>query len=150
MYITPHTTWIAFAQNKCIASGRPRDVVTAVKHFADTNPTTELLVFDAVTSAAIELDLRGVLATVLKRLPKTTPEEVRTELAAVPSSLTVGRPRLGVVAREVTLLPRHWEWLAQQPGGASVALRKLVEQTLRSSKEADQKRQAQESAYRFM
>src|SRR5665213_1978029 len=39
-----------------------------------------------------------------------------------------GRPKLGVQAREVTLLPRHWDWLNSQPGGASAALRKLVEE----------------------
>jgi uncharacterized protein len=61
-----------------------------------------------------------------------------------------GRPKLGVVAREVTLLPRHWEWLAQQPGGASVALRKLVEEARRANKDKDRVRQAQEAAYRFI
>ncbi len=61
-----------------------------------------------------------------------------------------GRPKLGVVAREVTLLPRHWEWLADQPGGASVALRKLVEAARRDHRERDEQRQLQERAYHFM
>ena len=61
-----------------------------------------------------------------------------------------GRPRLGVVAREVTLLPRHWDWLAIQPGGASVALRKLVEVARRDSETRDRVRQASAVAYRFM
>ncbi|HBO77357.1 MAG TPA: DUF2239 domain-containing protein, partial [Cupriavidus sp.] len=61
-----------------------------------------------------------------------------------------GRPKLGVVAREVTLLPRHWEWLAGQPGGASVALRKLVEEARRAGSEKDRMRQAHERAYHFM
>ncbi|HLE01563.1 MAG TPA: DUF2239 family protein [Bdellovibrionota bacterium] len=61
-----------------------------------------------------------------------------------------GRPKLGVVAREVTLLPRHWDWLATQPGGASVRLRKLVEGTMSKSGKQDQIRQAQEATYRFM
>ena len=59
-----------------------------------------------------------------------------------------GRPKLGVVAREVTLLPRHWEWLSGRPGGASVTLRKLVEEAMRSPAAAV--RAAQEAAYRFM
>jgi uncharacterized protein len=150
MQINPQTTWIAFAQNKCLASGKPKDVVTAAKLFSDTHPTTNILVFDAVTSATIELDLRGAMTTVLRRLPKTLQEETAPEPVPVSNRTTPGRPRLGVVPREVTLLPRHWEWLASQPGGASVALRKLVEHALRSSKSADRKRRAQESAYRFM
>jgi hypothetical protein len=57
---------------------------------------------------------------------------------------------LGVVAREVTLLPRHWDWLGKQPGGASVTLRKLVEAARRSQSQQDDRREALESAYRFM
>lgn len=60
-----------------------------------------------------------------------------------------GRPKLGVVAREVTLLPRHWDWLSAQPGGASVALRKLVEAARRESEGPDRLRAAREAAYRF-
>ncbi|WP_297510177.1 DUF2239 family protein [uncultured Caulobacter sp.] len=60
-----------------------------------------------------------------------------------------GRPKLGVVAREVTLLPRHWDWLAGQPGGASVALRKLVEAARREQEGPDRVRAAREAAYRF-
>jgi len=52
-----------------------------------------------------------------------------------------------VVAREVTLLPRHWQWLAAQPGGASAALRRLVEQARRSPTDA---RVARDSVYRFL
>jgi hypothetical protein len=61
-----------------------------------------------------------------------------------------GRPKLGVVAREVTLLPRHWEWLTTQPGGVSVALRKLVEEARRTHADQDRRRQTQERAYHFM
>ena len=61
-----------------------------------------------------------------------------------------GRPKLGVIAREITLLPRHWEWLAQQPGSASVALRRLVEEARRSGEDNDRVRRAQDAAYRFM
>ena len=61
-----------------------------------------------------------------------------------------GRPKLGVVAREVTLLPRHWDWLAAQPGGASVTLRKLVEEARRANLDRDRQRQASECAYHFM
>jgi hypothetical protein len=55
-----------------------------------------------------------------------------------------------VVAREVTLLPRHWDWLARQPGGASTALRKLVEAARRTVSPAAELRRAQTALYRFM
>jgi hypothetical protein len=147
------TLWIAFSQNanKCIASGTPREVVTEVKHFIENATRDNVLIFDAQTSIAIEVDLRDTLATLLRRLPVTQTLGTAAERdVPVPQVPTVGRPRLGVTAREVTLLPRHWAWLATQPGGASVALRKLVEHASRVSKEADRYRQAQEATYRFM
>ncbi len=149
MEITHTTSWIAFARAKCIASGTPREVATAVKNYLDAHPTGSVLLFDAGTSQPVEIDLRGSLAAVLKRLP--TPKE-QAAAPELPQQATAGRgrPKLGVVAREVTLLPRHWEWLAAQPGGASVTLRKLVEQARRASAEADRLRQAREAAYRFM
>jgi hypothetical protein len=61
-----------------------------------------------------------------------------------------GRPKLGVVAREVTLLPRHWEWLNAQSGGASVALRKLVDEARRANGGRDRRRAARDAAYHFM
>src|SRR3954469_1371602 len=58
-----------------------------------------------------------------------------------------GRPKLGVVPREVTLLPRHWDWLASQRGGASVALRKLVEEAMRDPK--SRQRARRDALYRL-
>ncbi len=143
----PNNTWIAFAKHKQIAVGEPRNVATHVKAFLDTQPEVPFVVLDADTSQPIELDLRGSLAAILKRLP--VPEASSTS-AAEATPRGPGRPKLGVVAREVTLLPRHWDWLGSQPGGASVALRKLVEQAQRASLESDRRRVATESAYRFM
>jgi len=145
--VMPNNTWIAFAKHKQIAVGEPRDVATRVKAFLDAHPEMPIVVLDADTSQPIELDLRGALATVLKRLP--VPEASST-LPTETLPRGPGRPKLGVVAREVTLLPRHWDWLGSQPGGASVALRKLVEQAQRASLESDRRRVATESAYRFM
>lgn len=139
------TRWIAFAQTRCLAIGTPAEVATAVKTFTDEEPESSVLAFDAVTSRPVEIDLRGSMAEVLARLPQ--PAET---LASTPETRSVGRPKLGVVPKEVTLLPRHWEWLASQSGGASVALRKLVEQAMRGSGETDRVRQAQEATYRFM
>jgi hypothetical protein len=81
---------------------------------------------------------------------RATSEQVEAEEPQVPARRSAGRPRLGVVAREVTLLPRHWDWLAEQPGGASVTLRRLVDQARRANVEADRVRRAREAAYQFM
>ena len=100
------------------------------------------LVFDLWSGRVVDLDLRGGLAEARTRLGPA--------LAPPAEKRGPGRPKLGVVAREVTLLPRHWDWLATQPGGASVALRKLVEGALKESEGPDRARRAKEAAYRFM
>lgn len=109
-----------------------------------------LLVFDDATGALVDhpwpADHVPAQADCAVKAVKTD-EAVEPAPAAAPS---VGRPRMGVVAREVTLLPRHWEWLAQQRGGASAALRRLVEEARRSHAERDAVRRAKERSYRFM
>jgi hypothetical protein len=99
-----------------------------------------LIVFDDSTGDTVEIDFRGGPRHMLARLAQRF----------APAPTARGRPRLGVVAREVTLLPRHWEWLATQPGGASVALRKLVEQASRDHQQHDRERQARELCHRVM
>lgn len=147
----PGLMWIAFAKHKQIALGEPKDVITRVKAFLDTRPEVAVVVLDANSSQPVEIDLRGSLTTILKRLPVPAPDALSSgEAAAEAVPRGPGRPKLGVVAREVTLLPRHWDWLGTQPGGASVALRKLVERARRASAETDRRREAMESAYRFM
>lgn len=144
-------TWIAFAGTERIAFGGPRDVARTVKSFVDTESRESVLIFDAVTSQLVEFDLRGSVSAVLNRLPVASLLEDRQATdTSMNAPRSAGRPKLGVTAREVTLLPRHWDWLASQPGGASVALRKLVEHAMRVNRQNDRVRQAQEAAYRFM
>jgi uncharacterized protein len=106
-----------------------------------------VLIFDDETSELIEVDFSGTEKDVAQRFTGKAAAQ-RENAPAEPRG--PGRPKLGVVAREVTLLPRHWDWLATQPGGASVALRKLVEHARLASRGRDRKRRAQESAYRFL
>jgi hypothetical protein len=141
---------IAFEGDRCLASGDLRSVVRAAKQALDRRKEASILIFDGATSAPVEIDFRGSIAEVLARLPESAGTPAPTEDAAQAAPRGPGRPKLGVVAREVTLLPRHWEWLAQQSGGASVALRKLVDEARRANRDKDRIRQAQEAAYRFM
>jgi hypothetical protein len=140
---------IAFAGDRRIACGPLDAVALAVKAAAEAQPQARILLFNAQTSEPIELDWRGSVEEVLGRLAGRGACSPATA-APQPQPAGPGRPRLGVVAREVTLLPRHWAWLNCQPGGASVALRKLVEQARRASASADQVRQSQNATYQFM
>jgi uncharacterized protein len=136
----------AFGGNRIIAAGDLAGVVTKVKEAIDGGVEEPVLIFDDFTSELVEVDFRGALEDVLDRLEKPAGEPQVTKAAPC----RPGRPRLGVVAREVTLLPRHWDWLNSQPGGASVALRKLVEEARRVNSGRDRVRHSQNAAYRFM
>jgi uncharacterized protein len=139
---------IAFKGSRCIASGSLPEVARKVKETLGDIPQGLVLIFDDSTSEPIELDFRGTVKDVLRRLEQETarlPSNPEDDNQRGP-----GRPKLGVVSREISLLPRHWEWLNAQPGGASVALRKLVEEARRINRDRDTVRNAQEVSYRFM
>lgn len=152
----------------------------AVDQAAANSAPQPVLIFEDATGEVIELDWRGscgkfaarlaVRAQGLERHERHGPDvamPVAIDPAAsanvdanispdISTNITAnaprgpGRPRLGVVAREVTLLPRHWDWLGQQTGGASVALRKLVEVASRASAMQDRVRQSSAAGYKFM
>ena len=135
-------TCTAFNGKTSITSGSLKDVATRVKEIIDREPAADVLIFSDLTGGVIDVDYRGTAGEVARRI------EASGAQAAPPRG--PGRPKLGVVAREVTLLPRHWEWLATQPGGASVALRRLVEDARRANAGKDRVRGSQAAAYKFM
>lgn len=136
-------TYTAFVGQHRLATGTLAEVAVAV-HEAVGRGETGVLVFEDATGRVVDLDLRGDAEAVAVRYGVAAPEPAAEE------KRPPGRPRLGVVAREVTLLPRHWEWLASQPGGASVALRRLVDEARKTDGTRDRGRLAREAAYRFM
>jgi hypothetical protein len=144
-----HETFTAFVGQRCLASGPIADVALAVKR-ADAWAGSPIMIFSDATGRAVDFDLRGDDREVLARLAMIAPAE--SDQGAEPPSAPRGRgrPKLGVVAREVTLLPRHWEWLNAQPGGASVALRKLVDEARRANGDRDRERRVRDAAYHFM
>ncbi|KVG28632.1 DUF2239 family protein [Burkholderia diffusa] len=145
-------SYTAFDGHRRVASGPLATVAVAIRQAYGDTMSGSIVIFDDATGRSIDLDLRG------------TADDIRARYAAVPGEPSApageqagaaeqrgrGRPKLGVVAREVTLLPRHWDWLGAQPGGASVALRKLVEDARRTHAAADRRRDAQTRAYHFM
>jgi uncharacterized protein len=136
---TDHT-YTLFGGTRRLAAGALEDVAVAAARVA--GQAESLLVFSDLNGNQIDLDLRG------------SEEQVRARYRASPAQAAAprgrGRPRMGVVAREVTLLPDQWEWLASQPGGASVVLRKLVQEARRAGSTRERMRRAQERCYRVM
>lgn len=143
------TSYTAFDGHRRIASGPLHGVALSVKQALEGGATGPVLIFDDSTGRSIDIDMRDVQAEASRNAGLDHPALASAETnAGGPRGR--GRPKLGVVPREVTLLPRHWEWLATQPGGASVALRKLVEEARRAHGEKDRRRLAHERAYHFM
>lgn len=158
----------SFDGHRRLASGSIEAAAVALKKALDGGAAGPLLLFDDSTGRTLDIDTRGDSTDVIARLAAHPAVVAMTaaQAAAAAAAAAVagqeaeaqtaprprgrGRPKLGVVAREVTLLPRHWEWLATQPGGASIALRKLVEEARRSGKEKARVRQARDAAYHFM
>ncbi|WP_423758976.1 DUF2239 family protein [Burkholderia sp. NLJ2] len=144
-------SYTAFDGHRRLASGPLATVALAVRQAGDATSGT-ILIFDDATGRSIDLDLRGTADDIRARYapPPGDAPGAAGEPAGAGEQRGRGRPKLGVVSREVTLLPRHWEWLGTQPGGASVALRKLVEDARRTHAAADRRRDAQARAYHFM
>jgi uncharacterized protein len=141
----------AFVGSRRIGRGGLSRVADAVKQSVDLGGAEEILIFEDANGRPIEIDFRGsaddVQASVRRALIARAGPTATVEAESVRKP---GRPKIGVVAREVTLLPRHWQWLGRQPGGASVALRRLVEEAAKDRSGQERRRQAQEAAYRFL
>ncbi len=140
---SPTLRCTAFAGPRRIASGELRHVALKAKQARDLGQP--VLVFEDASGRQVDLPLELPAADLLRHLVEPLPMPPATAAPRGP-----GRPRLGVVAREVTLLPRHWDWLAAQPGGASVALRRLVDEARKVAVAGDHRRAAQEAAFRFL
>lgn len=155
-HMTPQC--IAFAADRRLRTGTVLEVALATREHLGRRPTDPVLVFDAVTSRPVDLNVSGSAEDVAMRYAVAEQRakaalEAPSQPADPPpgsSKPRRGRPKLGVVGREVTLLPRHWEWLEKQPGSASVTLRKLVDRARKSQAGDEERRAAQESTYRFM
>jgi len=136
----PHT-YTAFLEGRRLATGTLHEVAESVLRAQQAQSEGHVLVFSNASGQSVDLDLRGGEEAIAARYTVAAPTQVLKGR---------GRPKLGVVAREVTLLPEHWDWLATQPGGASVALRKLVHEARRNGSDRDRTRQAHDRAYHAM
>jgi uncharacterized protein len=142
-------SYTSFQGHRRVTSGPLHVVALAVRLAAEKRPEP-ILIFDDSTGRSIDIDTRGTDDDIFTRYPPSAADDEGAAHAPADTPRGRGRPRLGVVAREVTLLPRHWEWLALQPGGPSVALRRLVEEARHTHSERDKSRAGQERAYHFI
>lgn len=144
-----HFYCTAFLGVKAVASGSLQHVITAVKETLSESELVRVLIFNDSTGKQIDVDFRGTTDEVLARLAEPSGEPPGAEMNSQ-TTRKAGRPKLGVVSGEVTLLPRQWEWLKAQPGGASVTLRRLVDEARRAGEQQNTIRKSQEAAYSFM
>jgi len=134
----PSAFFTAFAGFTLIVTGNLPTVLIRVREFLEREKQAQVLIFDDQTGKQVDFNLRGTLEEVLARVSPPAPKK------------GPGRPSLGVVCREVSLLPRHWEWLESQPSKASGTLRRLVESAMKSESREDRSRRRLEAAGRFM
>ncbi|HVO19278.1 MAG TPA: DUF2239 family protein [Anaeromyxobacter sp.] len=128
--------YLVFAGPRRVGAGSLEEILPVLKQRFDGDPTEQVLAFDAETGEQVDFDLRGSLADVLAR--------------ATPPPRGPGRPRLGVISREVSLLPRHWDWLEEQPSGISAAIRRLVEAAMKAAPQRERARRIREGLSRFL
>ncbi len=138
--MTSATSYTAFLGVRRLVSGSLSEIAAALRS-PSTGQAETVVVFADDSGHTVDLDLRN---------PASIPIETIEPAQAVPVKPARGRPKLGVTAREVTLLPRHWEWLSNQPGGASAALRRLVDQARRDNLTGDRLRETREAVHRVM
>ena len=146
LYLEAHCA--AFAESRCIASGLVSEVVVAVARHLREDPASGVLIFDDATGQQVDFDLRGSDDDIIARLAKH-PFYGASSPASKPRT-GPGRPKLGVVSREISLLPRHWTWLEAQPNGASAALRRLIDDKRKQSEASERGRNARNAAARFI
>lgn len=131
------STYSAFSGDTLVFGGELRPLLSHLKGLLDAEPRRELLIFEDDSGKQVEFDFRGSLDEVLAR-------------EAPPPRTGPGRPKLGVISREISLLPRHWEWLERQPSGISAALRRLVEAEMKRDPERQRALQARAATGRVM
>lgn len=141
-------TFAAFDGEKRIAAGELEAMLLQTKNYIDGRENPQVLIFEDRTGMQVDFDFRG------------TPEDVLNRLAEHPlfahdtgdkkQQTGPGRPKLGVVCREVSLLPRHWEWLENQQGGISASIRRLVDEARKREPEKEMERGRRNAASSVM
>ena len=133
----PHT-YSAFSEDRLIAFGSLPTVLSAAKLYIDGSEDPRLLIFEDRTGRQVDFDFSGTL------------EEVQARALPPKERTGPGRPKLGVISREVSLLPRHWQWLEDQPQGISAGLRRLIDEARKRNPGELRARKGREAVNKFM
>ena len=131
-----NTQYLAIYEKSIVSRGSLEQIIVQVKAI-DMN--IEPMVFEVDSCRRIDFSWYGDAATVFANASTDKPQTSKR-----------GRPKLGVKAKEVTLLPRHWEWLSTQKGGASSALRRLVDEAQKNASTEDVICSQQQQLDKFM
>jgi len=129
--------YTAFAGARRIAAGNRDSILSQIKQYTDSSEE-RVLIFEDISGKQVDFDFSGSIDDVLERARARSPK-------AGP-----GRPKLGVVGREISLLPRHWDWLEDQPNGISAAIRRLVDEARKREPGAQRARRLRDGIARFM
>ena len=140
---------IVFKGQDKLSAGPVSEVAKYLKSLVDQGDAPNYLIFKSSNGQQIDFDLGGSETDVEQRYGSSKHASLADSAADTPPK-TRGRPKLGVVGREVTLLPRHWEWLDRQRGGSSAALRRLIDAERKNNADEDRVRIAQDSTNRFI
>jgi len=149
--MTDLASYYVFVGDKLVFEGELAEAALAVHGLSEAREQ-KAVIFQGNTGTELDLDLRGTATEVGKRYPSSASTEPGPEAEPEPDPepRKRGRPKLGVVGREVTLLPRHWQWLDTQRGGASAALRRLVDESRKANSGDDAARAAQVRTQRLL
>lgn len=140
--------YYAFDQQRLLASGSEPELRNQINSYIKQHDTSNILCFNQATGRQVDMDFRAGDSAVGVELDSPVAGDEASE--SEPAKKPRGRPKLGVIGREVTLLPRHWQWLDKQRGGASAALRRLVDEARKGTIAEERIRESQDSANRFM
>ena len=148
---TESKLYVAFQGDVQLGIGSLDKVVTLCFESKWEDQRTRIAVYEDESGRVVDVNLSGTFDEVLARIcgPKSEPQETEAASEAVVARKP-GRPKLGVVSREISLLPRHWDWLSEQRGGASATLRRLVELAKKNESADSIQRRIVESAHRFL
>jgi len=152
----PEPQVVGFVGWELVARGTLDEVVAACRLASAQRPNQRTAFFDDVSGHAVEAPVAPTatrspsegVSPIVRSAPAA--EREASDATGPQRKRGPGRPRLGVVSREVSLLPRHWEWLSAQRGGTSATLRRVIDAARKADGGTTERRRTIDAAHRFL